>query len=126
MIVALIFAVLLGLEWRYRLRTARMVAAVLALVVSFFYQPAATRAVRRALTMPPAERVTEIPGGPPLSEYEIGVYTMQRAVADDSKMGYDERLLSMGVLFWLACSPVIPRARRSSAPAEPALDEAAV
>lgn len=120
MLVALVFVVLLGVEWRYRLKSVRVAVAVLALIVSFFYQSSATRAARRAIVMQPSQRVTH-PSG---TEYASGVATMYQAVADDSEMSGSERLLSMGVLFWLACSPVLPR--RSSGRFEPAVGEAAV
>jgi hypothetical protein len=111
--VAIIFAVLLVLEWRYRLRSMRLAAVALALLLFLFAQPGYTRAARRALMMPPAERVTQIRGSP-LSDYVSGVRTMEQAVGDDSNMGANARMLSVGVLVWLACSPVLRRARRPS------------
>lgn len=110
-LIATVFVVLLGLEWRYRLRSLRVGTALLAIGLWLFAQPSATRAARRALEMSPAERVTEIAGGEPLSEYAVGVRTMEQAVADDARMFANERLLSIGVLFWLAFSPVLRGAR---------------
>jgi len=113
-IVVLVFAVLLGLEWRFRLRSVRLGTALLAVLVWVYAQPNPTRAARRALDTPPAERVTEIRGNR-LSEYAIGVRTMERAAGEDAMMFDTERLLSVGVLFWLACSPVFRRAHAASA-----------
>ena len=109
MLIALGFAVLLGLEWRHGLRRLRLGAACLALAVLFVAQPSSTRAGRRAMVAPPEERVTKL--GNPLSEYESGVATMKQAVEEDSSMGASARLLGVCVLFWLACSPVLRGAR---------------
>ena len=106
-ILALFFAVLLGVEWRYRPGWLRLGAALFALAVLFFAQPGYTRAARRALSMPPSERITQGFDGRPLSDYVSGVRTMERAVVDDVEMGADARLLAIGVLFWLACTPVV-------------------
>jgi len=114
MLVALIFAVLLGIEWRYRLPGVRLGTALFALVVLWFAQPLPHRAARRAMVAPPAERVTELSGVRSLSEYESGVVTMEQAVGNDSRMGANACLLGLGVLFWLACSPVFRRAPRPS------------
>ena len=114
-IVVLVFGVLLALEWRYRIKTVRLGTALLAVIVWIFSQPNPTRAARRAIAMSPAERVTVIHGSQ-LSEYASGVATMEQAAGDDA-MGYDkERLLSVGVLLWLACSPVFRRTAVSSTP----------
>ena len=110
-VLVLVFAVLLGFEWRNRLRSLRIAAAVLALAVCLFAQPLPRRAARRAIVAPSAERVTQIADGPPLSEYASGVVTMEQAIVEDAKMDAYARLLSVGVLFWLACSPVFRRAR---------------
>jgi hypothetical protein len=109
MLVAFAFAVLVGLEWRYRLKGLRLAATALALVVMLFAQPSSTRAARSAISAPPGQRVTEL--GSALSEYESGVETMRQAVEQDSALGSDARLLSVAVLVWLACSPVISRGR---------------
>ena len=110
--VALTFVVLLGLEWRYSLKTLRVVSAVLAMAMLFFFQPNYHAAWRRAMSTPPSERVTDIGSASlrrPLSEYESGVTTMYDAVVDNAAGYHNERLLAMGVLFWLACSPVFRR-----------------
>lgn len=110
-VLALAFAALLGLEWRYRLTSVRLATAALALGVWLFVQPCPTCAARRALDTPSTQRVTEV-AGTPLSEYAIGVRTMERAVGDDAMMFATDRLMSVGVLFWLACSPVFRGPRR--------------
>jgi hypothetical protein len=106
--VAVVFAALLGLEWRYRLRSARIAASVLAFVVLFFAGPNLTAARRRALAAPPAERVTRI-ADHQLSEYESGVHTMTESISESANRRAYPELLSLGALFWLACSPVFRR-----------------
>lgn len=113
LLVALVFAALLAIEWRYRLRSVRLGTAFVALAIWLVTQPNATRAARRALDTTPAERVTQI-AGQPLTEYVAGVRTMEQAAADDAMMFVNERWMSVGVLFWLACSPVFRRARPPS------------
>jgi hypothetical protein len=120
-LLAVAFAVLLGFEWRYRLKSLRLGAAVLALGVWVFAQPVPHRATRRAIAMPPTERVTHIVEGDTLSEYVIGVLTMAQAVSDDAKPGASSRLLALGVLLWLACSPSLYR----RAPTQPTGDASA-
>ncbi len=113
-LLALVFAVLLWLEWRYQLRSVRIAAALLALIIWLFAQPLPHRAARRVIAAQPAERVTRIADGPPLSEYASGVVTMEDAVVEDMKADDNVRLLSVGVLLWLACSPVFRRVRGPS------------
>ena len=108
LLLGLACAVLLALEWRYRLKSVRVTTAFIALVVWLYAQPNPTRAARRALEVPPAERVSGIRGNA-LSEYASGVRTMERAAGDDAMIFDKERLLSVGVLLWLACSPVFRR-----------------
>ena len=114
LLVGLAFAVLLGLEWRYRIRSVRMGAALFALVVLSFAQPLTRRAARRALLAPPPERVTQLRGSP-VPEYVSGVLTMEEFFADEAEKESDARLLAIGALFWLACSPAVRRVRRRSA-----------
>jgi hypothetical protein len=113
MLVALIFAVLLGAEWHYGLRRLRLAAALLALLVLSFAQPVYHRAWRVAVMRPPAERVTHLRGKRML-DYMSGVSTMELAVTKDAEMGAGSREMALGVLFWLACSPVLRRGRRPS------------
>ena len=112
-LLAVVFAVLLWLEWRYRLRSVRIVAAVLALVIWLFWQPSPHGVARRVIAAAPAERVQRIGDGPPLSEYASGVITMELALVEDAMRDENVRLMSIGVLFWLACSPVF-RSRHGS------------
>lgn len=105
-IFALIFTVLLGFEWRYRFSSIRLVTAILTLIVLLFAQPNYTNAARRVSVASPEERVTRI-GGSPISEYESGVATMVTAIDEVQEEHSDIRLIALGVLFWLACSPVL-------------------
>jgi len=107
-VVVLVVVILLALEWRYRLRSVRLATASLAPVLWFFTQPSPTSAARRVLEMPPAEHAIES------TEFRSGVRTMEQAVSDNAMMFWKEPLLSVGVLFWLACSPVFRRATTSS------------
>ena len=112
--LAIVFAVLLVLEWRYRLKTLRLAAAVLAVAALWFFQPLITNATRAALARSPAERErVPFPGA---SDYEKGVFAMAGEVSARMNHTAGARRLSAGVLFWLACSPVFRRApARSSA-----------
>ena len=121
-ILGLTFILLLALEWRYRWRVVRVGAAVLAFLVWFLSQPSAYRAARLAMAMPPAERVTQFPGGRHLSEYESGVLTMKRVVSDDIEGSWNISIIPVGVLVWLACSPAFRR-NGMRAVAEPAVRE---
>ena len=109
-LLAAAFIVLLGLEWRYQLTSVRITVAVLAFVVWLFSQPLPRRAARRVIGSSPAARVTQFSDGSPVSEYASGVLTMERAALEDVKMGLPVRLLSVGVLLWLACSPASRKA----------------
>jgi len=64
------------------------------------------------------KRITEI-AGQPLSEYAVGVRTMEQAAADDAMMFVNDRWMSVGVLFWLAWSPVFRRPRSRNLGAAP-------
>ena len=107
-VVALVFVVLLVVEWTRRLSAARIVAAPFALVVLYAAQPGAWRAARRAFDMPAAERTTTWPGSDRVaSQYESGVLTMHRAMVDDIMIGFHARMIALGALAWLAISPVL-------------------
>jgi hypothetical protein len=112
-LVALIFAMLLGLEWRYRLSSVRLATAVLSLAVFLFAQPDYTTAARRVSVAPQEERITELRGSP-ISEYESGVLTMYEAIDKAQEIRAKVRLLALGALFWLACSQVLRREQRVS------------
>ena len=114
------FALLLGLEWRYRRRRLRLGAVLLALAVLAFYSPNYTTARRRALGTPPAERITWVHSpDQPVSAYESGVYTAIQAVVDAAAFGYDARMAAVGTLVWLACTPALRPTRSSPGEPEP-------
>ena len=119
----LVFAGLLWLDWRRRMRIARYSAVALALLALWFFQPSAHRAWRRAYATPPVERVTALPraGGQDslwLSEFQSGATTMREAMIRDAGLGTIERSLSLAVLVWLAISPVLrPASSRVREPA---------
>lgn len=117
LVVGLPFVLLLGLEWRYRIRSVRVGSAVLAVALLFFSRANTHAAWRRAMDTPVAERETHYPTTTPgevgrqLSEFESGVFAMRRAVIGESA-GYEgTRWIAAGVLFWLACSPAFQRSR---------------
>jgi len=105
-LVVLIIAVLLGLEWRYQLSSMRRATATLALLVFFFAQPSYTTAARAVSVASPEERITEIHGST-VSDYESGVATMLAAIDGAREAHAWMRLVALGALFWLACSPVL-------------------
>jgi uncharacterized membrane protein len=115
-VLAAVFLVLLGVEWRYRSGIARIAVVALALAAMLFVQPNAHRALRRAWTTAPDARVTQVADGRSVSEYQSGVLTMKRAVSDDVAMGDGTRRIAMLALIWLACSPVLRRVRAASDP----------
>jgi hypothetical protein len=108
--VALVFVALLGLDWRYRRTSVRLGTVALALVVWWFAQPGYTTAARQASAAGPAERSTQL-RGEPLSEYMSGVDTMYKFVLEQDEQYADIRLLTLGVLVWLAGAPVVRRER---------------
>ena len=112
-IIALVFAALLALEWRYRNRLLRVGTACLALAYGYVTLPDVRRAAWRAVEMPPVERVGHL--GDPESDYVRGIATMERAVLDEQGRVVEEQLVSVGVLLWLACSPAFRRAPAVSA-----------
>jgi hypothetical protein len=114
--LALVFVVLLGLEWRYRLKSVRLATALLAVGALWFFQPDITTVRRVAFSKPRAEWVTKSAPHRVLSEYQMGVLTTVGEFSRMMKYHADARRLSIGVLFWLACSPILRRApARSSA-----------
>ena len=109
--VAVVFLVLLGFEWRYKFRSLRIGTALLALLVWLWCQPNFTMAARRVSNAPPEARVTQL-NGSKVSDYESGVATMFEAIDDAVKEQASLRMLALGVLLWLACSPAFSRASR--------------
>lgn len=109
LLLIIIFLVALGLEWRYRPRSLRILTALFAAAVWFFSQPNAHRAARVAVDLPRTEWTGQVPGGRRLSEYQVGVLTMQQVAFEDAEAGAAERLLGIAVLLWLACVPAFRR-----------------
>ena len=112
-LVALVFVVLLGLEWRKQIKGVRLGTAMLSLMVFLLAQPDYTTAARRVSVAPPEERITQL-HGLSISEYESGVTTMYAAMDEASDRHAAIRLLMLGVLLWLACSPARRRTQRHS------------
>lgn len=108
-VVTLIFAVLVGFEWRSRLGGVRVATTTLSMVVLLLAQPSYTTAARQASVASPEERITQI-RGIPVSEYESGVATMTQAIDEAWEVRAGIRLVALVVLFWLACSPVLRQA----------------
>jgi|1185.fasta_scaffold09735_3 hypothetical protein len=118
-VIALMFAVLLGLEWRFSWRTVRVGIIILALIVYWVFPtgPNYTIAGRRAMAVPVDERI-KVLRGDTLSEYFTGVDIM-REYLRESEGSSGPRLIVLGALVWLACVPVFrrePVPRQSSAP----------
>lgn len=111
--VALGFAVLLVCDWRYQLRTVRLGAVTLSLVVLFFAEPSYVPVARRVSVAPPEERITQLHGRP-ISEYLSGVTTMYEAIGEVDAARANLRVIALGALVWLACSPVLRRPRSPS------------
>jgi hypothetical protein len=117
-LVALVFGLLLACEWRYQLRTLRLAIVMLALGVMFFAQPGYISVARRVSVAPPKERITEI-RGKPISEYLSGVTTLYEAFGKAGRARRGVRLVALGTLVLLACSPVLRRVPRLAAQADP-------
>jgi hypothetical protein len=107
--LALIFAGLLGLEWRYRRRSLRLVSIMLALVVWWLFGgPNYTIAGRRASAASAEERIRVLRGDT-LPPYFAGVDIMREYLLESEEEGAGPRRLALGVLVWLACTPVFRR-----------------
>ena len=118
--VALVFAVLLGLAWRYPRRRLRLGTIALALLLWVLAQPSLTVAGRQASAAGPGERSTQL-RGEPLSEYMSGVDTMRRFMLEQIRATYGMQLIAVGALAWLACTPAFRRSgvqRHAAPPAE--------
>ena len=116
--VALVFGLLVACEWRYQLRTLRLAIVMLAMGVLFLAQPGYISVARRVSVLPPEERITEIHGNP-ISGYLSGVTTLYEAYGEAGRVRRGVRLVALGVLVWLACSPVVRRAPRLVAERDP-------
>lgn len=125
-IVALVFAVLLALEWRYRRAWLRLGIVALAVVVHVVATPSITVAARQATAAPPEARV-RIFWGDTLSEYMSGVDQMREYMADQFDLTAGVRRVTLGVLVWLACEPGMrpPRSSRHAGPGDAEVDSGA-
>ena len=115
LVLAGVFVVLLGLEWRYARRALRVGTVLLALLVLAFYTPNYTGARRRALGAAREQRVSP-PGIDSVGDYARGVYTMSETVGEAAEFGWAARLTALGALTWLACTPAFRSSRASAAP----------
>src|SRR4051812_9913410 len=101
-VIASAFVLLLGLEWRYRLRYLRLGAVVFAIAVLALYQPVYGAAERNAYLTPPAQRITRVPQGVEgdalLSDYQSGVLTMSRTVGYAVRVNSGIRTVAVGAL----------------------------
>lgn len=117
-LVALVFGLLLACEWRYQFRTLRLAIVMLALGVMFFAQPGYISVARRVSVAPPEDRITEI-RGQPISEYLSGVTTLYEAFGKAGRARRGVRLVALGALVLLACSPLLRRVPRLDAESDP-------
>ena len=111
-VIALVFLVLLGLDWRYRRRSMRLGTVAFALIVWMFSQPNVTIAGWQVTRM--AHKSDSTPSAEPLSEYFRGATAMREAVLEQDDASSDRRLLAVTVLSWLACSTSFRQARADS------------
>ena len=111
-LIAVFLVALLIAEWRYRRKILRGLAIGASLVTLFFAQPGYYRAVRVALSTPASDRVVRL-GDRRATESESGVMTMDQAVLADADLGANARRVSLGVLVWLALTPLFRDRRRA-------------
>src|SRR5262245_55692411 len=107
------FIMLLALEWRYRHWLLRATAIAASLVVMMFAQPSVHRAARVAIALPEPERVLRL-GGRRATDYESGILTLEQATRADAAIGAEARAISLGVLVWLAATPILRDRQRTS------------
>jgi hypothetical protein len=110
-------------EWRSGSHVARALTICIALFLLFSARPSPYRALRRAVGLQHVTQNLWIPEQK-ATEFQSGLFTMYRAMEDDTDMGTSERALSIGVIVWLALTPVFwrwrPRRVAGSAPASAA------
>ena len=114
-------AVLLLMDWRRQWGGAvRIMLVLMALVQLWFGQGLLTNAVRSAMLASRDQRVTTLGriDSVKLDDYGSGVMTLAQAIGRQSEARRLDRMIAMGVLVWLAISPIIPR-RRARVAAEP-------
>ena len=111
LVLWIVVAGLLVIEWRRKWPAIRVLLVFMALLQLWFAQPTPYRAFRAVYNLPPDQRVTtwDDRDSVRLDDYRSGVLTLWRAVSWELKVGTNDRLIAMGVLVWLAISPVIPR-----------------
>ena len=110
-----VFAVLIVIEWRWRLRSVRLATALFAVYVMWWWSAPLTTSVRTAIAAQhaarPTARVTHSSArNVDYNEYESGVYTLAREIREDNERVLLADMLGFGVLLWLACSPAFRRA----------------
>jgi hypothetical protein len=113
LLVSIVFAALVIVEWRFRSKSVRVGTATFSLLVLLFARPSYTTAARRVSVAPPEARVTQLHGSK-ISEYQSGVATMYKAMDEAGDERANIRVIAVGVLFGLACSPVLRRVHRPS------------
>lgn len=100
------FIVLLALEWRYRHWLLRATAIAASLAVMMFAQPSVHRAARAVISLPEPDRVVRL-GVRRATDYESGILTLEQAARADAAIGAEARAISLGVLVWLAFTPIL-------------------
>ena len=104
--VAMILIALCVVEWRYRWRSMRWGAVILALLIWWFALPDYVSAARRASVAPREARVTQLHGSP-ISDYESGVATMVARMSEAATARSSLRLIAFASIIWLACAPAL-------------------
>ena len=121
-----VVAALLILEWRRRWPAIRVLLVLMALFQLWFGQPVPYRAVRAVYNLPADQRVTiwSERDSVRVDDYRSGVLTLARAVQGEFEGGRWDRMISLGMLVWLAVSLGLPR--RATAPKpDKSVDDAA-
>ena len=106
--IAFVFLVLVVLEWRSRSRTIRALTLCIALGLFWFARPIPYRALRTAVELEPVTQDLWNPSQK-TTEFRSGLFTMFKAIQQDWRIGESERVLSLGLLTWLALNPVLRR-----------------
>ena len=105
-------AALLVLDWRRKWSAVRIALVAMALLQLWFAQPNLTNAVRSAILSPPEQRVTTLGiDSLRVDDYRSGVWTLARTIGRQSEARAHHEAIAIGVLVWLAVSPIIPRRR---------------
>jgi hypothetical protein len=118
MLSAVVFLLTVGLlvaEWRLRSSVLRLVMILIAICGIGLLLPSPHIAARRAMNLPPTERI-ERWSDAPMTEYQSGVATMRREVYANIELHSTTRLILMAAVLWLAFSPALRDLRTSSTP----------